>query len=306
MNRFTSSRCLVRVILVACWMAATLAGTTHRQASAQDARAKDRAAVRAAIDAFVNSFAMRDAKALAALWTAEGEFENSQGVTVHGREGLEKAFTAAFSKTPEIQAEVRPKSLKFFSNDSAVEEGEVTVRRGAAEDATHAHYSVLVVREDGQWKLANLRETPGEEASLSDLSWLIGEWKSGAGEGTEIRTTYAWTPSKKFIRADFSIKVKDREVHGTQIIGRDPASDTIRSWTFEADGGVGESDWSHDGDHWEVAADGTLADGSTLTETNILRRIDNDTFTWQSVDRQLDDKDLPELAPVKVTRVKAQ
>lgn len=262
--------------------------------------------MRAAIDAFVNSFATRDATALAALWTSEGEFQNAQGVTVHGREGLEKAFTLAFSKTPEIEAEVRPESLKFFSNDSAVEEGTVTVRRGAAEAATHAHYSVLVVREDGQWKLANLRETPSDDASLNDLEWLIGEWKSGAGEGAEIRTTYSWTPSKKFIRADFAIKEKDREFTGTQIIGRDPATDTIRSWTFEADGGVGEADWSHDGDHWELAADGTLDDGSTLTETNILRRINKDNFTWQSVDRQLDDAELPELAPVKVTRVKAE
>ncbi len=67
---------------------------------------------------------------------------------------------------------------------------------------------------------------------------------------------------------------------------------------------MGEADWSRDGDHWVLDADGTLPDGRTLTETNILRRVDDDTFTWQSVDRLLDDSELPDLAPVKVTRVK--
>lgn len=275
-------------------------------AAAADPRANDRAAVRAAIDGFVNSFATRDAKALADHWTTEGELQNAAGLTVHGREKLERVFASVFSKVPEIAAEVRPQSLKFFSNDSAIEEGTVTIRRGAAEAATRAHYTVLVVREDGQWKLANLRETAADEASLDDLEWLIGEWKSGSGEGAEIRTKYSWTPSKKFIRADFTVKEKDRQFSGTQIIGVDPASDTIRSWTFEADGGIGEADWSRDGDNWELAADGTLADGSTLTETNILSRVNDDTFTWQSVDRELDDAELPELPPVKVTRIKAE
>src|SRR5262249_48720563 len=132
----------------------------------------------------------------------------------------------------------------------------------------------------------------------------VGEWKSKSQEGAEIQTTYSWHPNKKFLQARFTIKEKSLTLSGSQVIGVDPATGALHSWTFEADGGVGQADWSRDGDHWLVDASGTLTDGRSLTETNILRRVNDDTFTWQSVDRHLGDERLADLAPVKVMRVK--
>jgi uncharacterized protein (TIGR02246 family) len=276
------------------------------QPAPPDARIEDRAAIRAALESFVKAFESRDPKALAAHWTAEGEYQNVGGATVRGREALEKGFAAFFAKTPEVKADVQPESMRFFSSNSAIEEGSVTVRRGPTEPATKARYSALFVREEGRWRLALLSESPGDEASIGDLGWLIGEWKSASGGGAEIRTTYSWAPNKKFIHVHFTIKEKDLTLSGTQVIGVDPATSGIHSWTFEAEGGVGVADWSRDGDHWVLDAAGTLANGSTLTEANILRRVNDDTFTWQSINRMLEDAELPDLAPVKVTRVKPE
>ena len=137
------------------------------------------------------------------------------------------------------------------------------------------------------------------------LGWLIGEWKALSGQDAEIRTTYSWDANKKFIHVRFAVKGKVLSLSGTQIIGVDPATGGIRTWTFEADGGVGVSDWNRDGDHWELSVTGTLADGRRLTETNILRRVNDDTITWQSIRRSLDGTDLADLPPVKVTRIKS-
>jgi hypothetical protein len=38
----------------------------------------------------------------------------------------------------------------------------------------------------------------------------------------------------------------------------------------------------------------------------VLRRINDDTVTWQSVDRFFGDEEIPDLAPVKVTRIKPE
>src|SRR5262249_44111462 len=91
---------------------------------------------------------------------------------------------------------------------------------------------------------------------------------------------------------------------GTQVIGVDPRSGVVHSWAFEADGGFGEADWHRDGDHWVLDATGILSDGGVLKQTNILRRVDDDKFTWQSVNRTLDDSEIADLPPTKVTRVK--
>lgn len=273
-------------------------------AATADARNDDRAAIRATLESFVKAFQTRDAKALASHWTAEGEYRRDDGVAIQGRPAIERAFADFFAKTPEVKAEIQPEPLRFVSRDVALGGGSVTIRRGAVEAATRASYKTLIVREDGTWRLAQLSESTDDKASIADLSWLIGQWKSTAGQGAEILTTYSWAPSKKFINVQFTIKEKELALSGSQVLGVDRRAGTIHSWTFEADGGVGEGEWSRDGDHWVIDAAGTLANGSELSETNILRRVNDDTFTWQSINRLLDGVELADLPPVKVTRVK--
>jgi uncharacterized protein (TIGR02246 family) len=274
--------------------------------AAEDSRKEDREAIRKDLESFVKAFESRDAKALAAHWSADGEYRNDAGVQLRGRDAIEAAFATLFANTPEVKAEIHRDSLRFLSRDTAVGEGRVAVRRGLAAAQTHAHYTTFLVREEGHWQLAQLTEADDGEVSVADLDWLVGEWKSTPRQGAEIQTTYSWAPNRKFLKVQFSLKEKEIELSGQQVLGVDPATDAIHSWTFEADGGVGEGEWSRDGDHWTIAAQGTLADGTTLTETNILRRIDADTFTWQSVNRLLGDNEIADLPPVKVTRVKPQ
>lgn len=278
--------------------------STLRTVPVEDPRSKDLAAVRQSMESFKKAFEGRDAKALANHWTAEGEYHNEQGVTVRGKDSLTKGFTAFFEKTPEIRAEIKPSFTRFLSRDTAIEEGIVTIRSVSAAPATAAKYNVLLAREDGKWLIAKMEESPTEHVpSIDDLRWLVGEWKTAGGSAAEVHTVYSIANNNNFIHAQFSIKEKTLSLRGDQIIGVDPASGALHSWTFEADGGIGEADWLRDGDHWVLDVVGTLADGRTLSETNILRRIDDNTFTWQSINRLMDEKELPDLPPVKVTRV---
>jgi uncharacterized protein (TIGR02246 family) len=257
------------------------------------------------MQSFAKAFESRDARALAALWTADGEYHNDGAATTRGRDAFSKAFATFFANTPEPKAEVRFRSLRFLATNSALGEGSVTVRQSRTGPPSRSHFEALFVREGGHWLLAQMMESADESVSLADLAWLVGEWKSMVGQDAEIRTVYSWAPSKKFLNVQFTLKEKTRTFSGNQVIGIDPATGAIHSWTFEANGGVGEADWNRDGDHWVLDAAGTLTDGGTLTEKNILRRVNNDTFTWQSIDRVLDDVEISDLPPVKVTRVKS-
>src|SRR5216110_2740948 len=79
--------------------------------AAADSRNGDRDAIRASLEAFVKAFESRDAKALAANWTVEGEYNNEGGARIQGRAAIEKAFEAFFAKTPEVKAKIQPESL---------------------------------------------------------------------------------------------------------------------------------------------------------------------------------------------------
>ena len=158
------------------------------------------------------------------------------GTTVQGRDAIQKAYADHFAQYPKHTVTVEPESLRFTSRDTALEEGHMTVTRGK-DDPGHYRYVVLHVREDGKWQIAVLRNDETEDASLRDLEWLIGTWEA-KGPDAEARTTYEWVGNKAFIRSQFTIREKDQAVTGTQMIGLDPNTGDLRTWTFEADGGL--------------------------------------------------------------------
>jgi uncharacterized protein (TIGR02246 family) len=272
---------------------------------ATEQRPDDRAAIQKALTSFTKAFQKGDGKAVAAHWTTEGEYISDDGVTFTGRPALEKAYQEYFSKNPDNALEVEVDSIRFPSRDNAVVEGHFKLHQGKKKELTVSRCSFLYSREDGNWLIAIAREWPGDGLSLRDLEWLIGSWEAKRDDAT-VTTNYEWTANKTFIRCQFSIKQEDKTFTGMQMVGKDPATGLLRLWTFEDSGGIGDSEINREGKKWIFTASGVTPDGRTLTCKNIMTPIDNDSFLWQSVERTLDEESLPDLPPIKVTRVKAK
>jgi uncharacterized protein (TIGR02246 family) len=267
----------------------------------------EEAAVRQASQAFARAFEKGDDKALADLFTAEAEYVDEGGKGVRGRAELAKAYAQFFAKRAELKAEAKTTAIRFLGRDVAVEEGVFTVRSKYAPHSA-SRYSTLFVRQDGRWLIAMIKEWGDDETArprLDDLAWLIGTWEADGPE-QHARTAYQWAENKKFIRCEFKItQKKDNKTlsAGTQVIGVDPADDTMRAWLFDSEGGIGESTWTWDGERWVIDSRATLADGSATSATNFLTRKGDDAFTWRSVKRTLDEEHLPDIGPVTVMRI---
>jgi uncharacterized protein (TIGR02246 family) len=301
---------LVRTVVASALLAGGVLAAVY---AAQDKPAQpaaeptpDEAAVRATAQALVKAFAAGDAKAVAAFWTEQGEYVDADGPPVRGRASLEKAYTDFFAKRQPITIEGKTDSVRFLGKDTAVEEGTFTVRAKDA-PADTSRYSTLYVRQDGKWLIALLKEWSDEDATadLQDLAWLVGTWEAD-GPDTKARTTYDWVDGKAFLRCRYTVTLKKDNTTstGTQIIGVDPATSQIRSWTFDSAGGIGEGDWSWDGEKWSIDSTGTLPDGTTTTALNFLTRSGDNAFSWRSVRRTSDGDPQPDIPVVKVTRVK--
>jgi uncharacterized protein (TIGR02246 family) len=267
-------------------------------------RKADRAQLQAQMERFLKAFESGDAGQVASFWTPNGELIGDDGTALRGRAAIEKSYREAFGKKETRKAEIQRDSLRFPSQDTAVEEGYFKVRLGKGAPISN-RYSILHVREGGQWLMALVREWPAESVSLRDLDWLIGTW-AAKRDDTEVHTTYEWLWDKSFIRVQFTVRQKDRTVRGFQMIGRDPASRELRSWTFESAGGFGEATWSRDGNKWVLDSAGRLSDGSTMAATIILNPLGPDVFSWQAVRRSTDGEAEDDLPPIKVTRVKSK
>ncbi|MCI0704664.1 MAG: SgcJ/EcaC family oxidoreductase [Planctomycetia bacterium] len=269
---------------------------------APEDRPADREGVQKAVDSFVTAFRKGDGKAVADHWTAEGEYIGDDGATFRGRADLEKAYAEFFKKNPGNSLEVEVEAIRFPSKDTAVVEGHFKLRKAKGELIV-SKCSFLYAREEGKWLIAIAREWPGDGLSLRDLEWLIGSWESKR-DGVVVSTKYEWTANKSFIKSQFTITQDGQKHTGTQMIGKDPSTGLLRVWTFEDSGGIGEADIVRDGKKFVHAARGVTPDGQVLTATNIMTQVDADSFLWHAIDRWMDDESLPDLPPIKVTRVK--
>jgi uncharacterized protein (TIGR02246 family) len=268
-------------------------------------RAADRDAIRKAIDSLAAAFRKGDAKAVAGHWTAEGEYVSDDGTTFRGRAALEKAYAESFAKNPGNALEVEIDAIRFPSRDTAVVGGHFKLRGEKSGELVVSRCSFLYTREDGNWLIASASESPGDGLSVRDLEWLIGTWEAKR-DGTVVTTRYEWTANKSFLRCQFSVRQDGQTYGGMQMIGKDPSTGLLHSWTFEDSGGIGGADITRDGKKWVHEASGVTPDGRVLAATNLMTPIDADSFLWQTVERSLDDEPLPDMSPVKVVRVKAK
>jgi uncharacterized protein (TIGR02246 family) len=267
--------------------------------------AADIAAIKAAGQSFLKAYLAGDVKAMAAHWTESAEYHADNGRVIRGRAQIEKSYAEQFKKaSPYSEGSFEVTTIRFPSKDTAIEEGYFRLRKEKEAPIT-SKYSVLHVREGGKWLMAIVHDFPNEGSSLTDLDWLVGSWEAKRGDDS-VQTTYEWWGGKSFLRAKITIKHKNKTREGFQMIGRDGSNGNIRSWTFDNEGSFGEATWTRDGKKWMQESASVLEDGSILAATNILTWIDSDTFTFQSVERSVDGDALPEIAPVRVTRVKSK
>ena len=293
-----------RMMLTAAWVCLGLASAMGAKA---DRQAADEAAIRKAVESYVAAFNQGDAGALAALWSPEAVYTNPlSGQQVVGRAEIEKQFAAIFAEAKGTKLEAKTDSIQFVSPNVAVEQGTAKViRPGQAPE--ESEYTAVYVKRDGQWLLDRVTEedvsiVPSHYEQLKELEWMIGTWVD-QDEQDRIETTCQWTKNQSFITRSFAVSIADRiEMAGLQIIGWDPAAKQIRSWVFDSDGAFGEGVWSKKDKRWYVQSAGTLADGSKSSSVNIITYVDDNTFTWQSVNREAGGEILPNVDEVVVVR----
>ena len=133
---------------------------------------------------------------------------------------------------------------------------------------------------------------------------MIGSWVDrDDGAGVTIQTDCEWTKNQAFINRSFAVVIGDEvDMAGMQIIGWDPAQKKIRSWVFDSDGGFGEGTWTKKNNAWHIQTSGVAPDGSKTSAVNIISKMDDNSFGWQSINRMAAGELLPNVDEVVVVR----
>jgi uncharacterized protein (TIGR02246 family) len=258
-------------------------------------------------EAFVVTFNKGDAKALADFFTPDGDMVDPEGQHIKGRKAIEEVYQQYFAATKGAKLFIHITSVRVVRPDLAVEDGLTEVVRPDGPPSA-ARYTVMYVKQDGQWYLESVREAiavpPTNATHLQDLAFLIGDWTEDVDKGGAARASYSWAAQGNFLVNTFDLTMQDVSIAGgVQWIGWDAAGKKARSWAFLFNGGFAEAVWAKDGNTWKIALTATMRDGKKMTATNVLTKIDADHFSVQFIERKLDGQPLPDEKAVKMKRV---
>lgn len=266
----------------------------------------DEAAIRKAVGFYAESFNKADVNGVMSVWAKDAEYIDDTGTTTSGHDALATLFKKAFEANKGTKVQVKTSKLRFLKNDVALQDGTTTLT-AADGDSDTSGFTALWTKNDGPngkvWQLQQVRELQSESADmpnpkLKDLAWLVGEW---AHSDKDFKTTMnvRWMKGGKFLIVELAVhKGNDEEISLIQVIGWDPTGDRLHSWVFDTRGGFGEGYWSRKGTTWTAEVAGVTADGRHGEGTNHYKFVDDDNFTFEGVNRELDGEDLPD---VKVT-----
>jgi uncharacterized protein (TIGR02246 family) len=257
-------------------------------------------AIQQSARAFEAAYRAKDADAVAAGFTEQGEIVDTHGNAVRGRAMIAEEFRRIFQEHPEGKMTIAIRSIRFPTPGVAIEDGTTTVIRSKGDHPIHDRYAAVQVKLDGRWLVASTRDlVPNTRMipipdRLKPLEFLIGDWVDESPD-VMVSGSYRWGEGRQFLTHEFMVKrVGQALLKGTQRIGWDPLRHTITSWTFDSKGGHSESTWTWDRNHWLIKMDGVSSDGQPSSATAFLTPINHDAYRWESTDRVLDGEAAPD------------
>lgn len=251
---------------------------------------------------FVAAYNNKDAAAIAALFTENGEITDTNGKDLtSGRENIKAHYEAIFADNPPALA-VEVASVRLVAPNLAIEDGTIHLTPSNDENApprSTTYTAVIMKSAEGTWQIAstrNLSDATDAAGQLVDLEEVLkGEWTCRTSDGVQLDLAFGWDPTGKFLAGETLSTTADSEPQSGNIrIGWNAAKKSIVSWIFDANGGVIQGVWTPTDEGWLIRAEGTTADGETVTVNQELTTEGKDTLIWAATNRVVDGEKQPD------------
>lgn len=146
------------VPFMALLFACGLAGTAQAQGASADEDA-----IRQVVQQVQEGWNAHDGKAFAAPFAADADYVVVNGMSLKGREAIEKGHTGIFSSIyKDSRNAATVKSVRFLRPDVAVAlvEWNLEYREGGETKKGHAMNTMVMTKEGGKWSIAAFQNTP--------------------------------------------------------------------------------------------------------------------------------------------------
>jgi uncharacterized protein (TIGR02246 family) len=250
--------------------------------------AADEQAIRQTVAAYADAFNKGDLGALTSVWSVNAEYIDEKGVMTKGRPAIAAQFKQYLGSLKGAKIAFKITNIRPLTSDVALQDGTSKLARadGSIDDG---RFTAVWFKKDGKWLLRSVRDLPHESTAgaggaLKELQWMVGDWK-GDKEGIDV--SVRWALNQAFLLQEYKVKQGDSGIHVKQLVGFDPLTGQIKSWTFDSLGGYGEGLWTREGNSWVIQTAGVLPEGQTGTAVNVIRRVDDNHAVFQAKSREV-------------------
>lgn len=268
-------------------------------------RGGDEKEIRAAAEAFAAAFNKGDLDTLVGFWADDADYVDDTGASHKGKAAIAEMMKKNAAQFKGYTMKITVASVRFPRPDVALDEGSVSLTSPDGGSDSSRYLSVWVKNGD-RWQLSDVHDLSGSEPDATDeplkeFSWLVGQW-SYTGQNVTVNLKCRFALDKQFLVSEYEVTRQGADPKRVvQWMGWDPASEAVRSWIFDSDGGNGQAVWERDGNTWTSQSEGVLRDGKTGTSVNSIQFVDDGHFVWTSKNREIDDNPVPD-AELKFTR----
>ncbi len=278
-----------------------------RSVRAADSNEHELAAIRAAAANYVKALDAGKVDALAAAWTAEGDYIDAVGHVFKARELIAR-MSATAASGGHVERHITVEGIRLSAPDMAIEDGRIE-RSAAGEPGRWVRYTAMWVKRGDRWLLDSLRESALPQAAsnprFGDLHWLLGEFVGRSAEGAHVVASGTMSRDGNFLLREILVTSPEGHVRSIdQRIGWDPLTGRFKSWTFDSDGGYGEGSWKREGESWIVNSTAVSPDGKRSSATGIYSGISDDGMTMLSSGATVEGEPRPDMK-FKLTRESA-
>ncbi len=263
--------------------------------------------IRDFVRTYVDAFNKQDLEGVAAMWAEKGaHVDRETGARTEGREAIRADLAEVFKSPAKTRLEGTVDRVRFIKPDLASVEGTTTTSVPDQQPSV-SQFSAILVKIGDQWQIDSVEEMPKPQPgtayeALQELVWLEGDWVDDSKDSPVV-SAFRWSPNGSFLIRSFSTRDGDEVTQlGTQIIGWDPRSQQIRSWTFNADGSFGDGVWVKSGSDWSIKSTQTLADGRAASGTYVISPVDKNTATLRLVGQEVEGEPVAASDPISLRR----
>jgi uncharacterized protein (TIGR02246 family) len=265
--------------------------------------------IRAVLQAFAKAFNIQDAKALTEMFIDDGLVVDPSGEDTRGKAAIGEMYATSFQQVPGLKLESAIQEVRLLTPDVARAAGQARLATGTGDATGFTKFSALLVRHDGKWQVAELREYPTAVEDISaydrlrELEWMVGDWVDES-ENNRVSSSVRWADNQSFLVRMYKLEIQgEKASSGTMFIGWDPQTGQIKSWLFNSEGGHGEGLWTRTAENtWVVKAQGVLRDGRPTSATQIHTVLNKDSVKTSSIDRIIGGQVAPDIADVVMVR----